>query len=209
LKSVPVEMADRLRAMAPEFLSGPGGVTFPRVTEATGIPRATLYYYFSGKDDLLSFLAEDVMLRFLEAATAAAEGKGTVSERLERALVAAMSIGDDHPSINFSFLRVLSETGSLVPRLLDLQKVGYGPIRQLLLEGCQTGELTIADVDLLLISLFGALLLLAITELPKQGRVPPESTRAVIRVFLDGIRTRPAPRKRTPQAPASRRPPSR
>ena len=49
-------MADKLLATAGELALSWDEVRTEDIAEASGIPRATLYYYFSSKDEILQFL---------------------------------------------------------------------------------------------------------------------------------------------------------
>jgi AcrR family transcriptional regulator len=59
-----------------------------RVAREAGISRAAVYLHFTNKEELFRALVDDLHARALAEATAAAEGPGTLAERLTAAMVA-------------------------------------------------------------------------------------------------------------------------
>ena len=70
-RTVPASMADKLLATAGELAPSWDDVRTDDIAEASGIPRATLYYYFSSKDEILQFLLTRMLQRLTEAVVAA------------------------------------------------------------------------------------------------------------------------------------------
>ena len=87
-KDIPSHVADRLPAAASVFAHD--GVDHARVADivdATGIPRATLYYYFAGKEDILCYLVRYWLEVLADAVRNAATSTSQWS-RLENAIAA-------------------------------------------------------------------------------------------------------------------------
>ena len=59
-----------------------------RVAREAGISRAAVYLHFANKEDLFRALVDDLHARALAEATAAADGSGTLAERLTAVMVA-------------------------------------------------------------------------------------------------------------------------
>src|SRR5271163_2448214 len=60
MREVPSQIAERLFAAAELFAErGLNDTKIEEIAAATGIAKATLYYYFAGKEDILAFLLED------------------------------------------------------------------------------------------------------------------------------------------------------
>ena len=68
--------------------SGGFDISIDEMAAVIGVPRATLYYYFSGKDDLVEFYLNDKLERTAEALEKAAAQEGNPEERLAGILVA-------------------------------------------------------------------------------------------------------------------------
>ena len=63
MKAVPDDLAERLHANADAFLELGDDARLDDLAERIGVARATLYYYFSGKDDLTSFFMKEKLAR--------------------------------------------------------------------------------------------------------------------------------------------------
>ena len=53
------------------------------LARASGVPRATLYYYFSGKNDLVGFYVGVMMKRMRDAVAEGLAHDGTPTEQVE------------------------------------------------------------------------------------------------------------------------------
>lgn len=91
--------AEILRAAAGVFKSrGLRGSTFSHVAEALGTDRASLYYYFSSKEELFQELVSEAVRVNLDAATAVSKEKIDAPEKLRRIIEALMvSYGEFYP----------------------------------------------------------------------------------------------------------------
>ena len=54
MKQPPVDLAQRLVGASDQILGAGGDVRLEDVAATVGVARTTLYYYFSGRDDLVS-----------------------------------------------------------------------------------------------------------------------------------------------------------
>ena len=62
MRKIPRQISDRLPAAADLFAEkGLNDSKIEDVAAVTGVPKATLYYYFAGKEDILAFLLEDLL----------------------------------------------------------------------------------------------------------------------------------------------------
>ena len=61
-RAVPPAIASKLPAAAAVFAEhGVDDTSIKDVSELIGVPRATLYYYFAGKEDILAFLLQSLL----------------------------------------------------------------------------------------------------------------------------------------------------
>src|SRR5712691_7707331 len=91
MRAVPDGIAERLDGAARVFADhGFDQTRIEQLAEATGIPRATLYYYFAGKEDILAWLLRRMLAANAEAVARAAEGPGSARERLEAVVLAKL-----------------------------------------------------------------------------------------------------------------------
>ena len=92
--------AEIITAAAKVFLAkGFGSTTFKDIGEELGIDRATLYYYFSSKEELFQTATGAAVARNTEAAEAVAASSSTPAEKLHRilALVLDSYTNTDYP----------------------------------------------------------------------------------------------------------------
>jgi AcrR family transcriptional regulator len=198
MKKVPNDMAERLLQHSREIL-GEDDLSINRVAKVTGIPRPTLYYYFSGQEHLLSFFVDYAYERFFEAVSAAAEEPGTPTERLVRSLVAGMTLGHEEPWRAAAIVRGIAASGSTLSEMGSLYE-RFEPIRRLLLEGRDAGELQFDDIELALTVLFGSTLTYVMLQVQRIGEVPSEGVAAVANLVLAGLTGHGRPT--SPAAPA-------
>src|SRR5689334_18000322 len=92
-------MAAKVMAAAPLFAErGLDGAPMSDIAEVTGIPRATLYYYFEGKEAVFACLCGLVLDRFEEVIPAALSEPGPAAERLGRVVRAQLGLCAEHPA---------------------------------------------------------------------------------------------------------------
>src|SRR6516225_4508843 len=85
VRPVSAEMAAKLMAAADLIAErGLDDTKTEDIAAVTGIPKATIYYYFEGKEEVLSFIFGVVLDALHEAVTRAIGGPGPAAERLAR-----------------------------------------------------------------------------------------------------------------------------
>ena len=202
-RRVPDDIAQRLMESLPEVFEESVSFSVDHVARVANIPRATLYYYFGGKEDLvgffLSWLNEHVQARIAESAA----GRGTIRERLERALLAGVTIGSETPHLYAAYLTVLTETGMLGPGLIEMGERGLSSVKDLLGEAKEAGILRVADAEMAHNILWGTCVMVFLKALVHQDRSPAvKELRATVAGVLDALLdAEPArPRRRRPAA---------
>jgi TetR/AcrR family transcriptional regulator len=142
MKPLPKQMAEKVLLASVLFNErGLDGIKMSDIAEVTGIPKATLYYYFEGKQDVFSFIFTMVHETDVAAMTAAMEEPGTARERLSGVLRAYLEAYAANP---VAILAVNLDLGRAAGGL-DLLRVAHlayvRPIRILLEEGLRDGSL--------------------------------------------------------------------
>ena len=80
---MPAAVASKLYAAADLIATkGLENTKIEEIAAASGVPKATLYYYFTGKDDILGFLLRDSLGDLARDVAAAADSSGSGQERL-------------------------------------------------------------------------------------------------------------------------------
>lgn len=158
MRAVPEEIAQRLLSVA--NLLGPSfeSTRIDEIVEASGIPRATLYYYFDGKSQVLTFLLRESLHRLVERAGKVAAGPGDAASRLVELVRAQLRYMFENPGTSQLLFLSLGSAGAM-PEVASLIDAGFHePVRRLLREGAMDGSIRVQESDDLASSaLFGAL----------------------------------------------------
>jgi AcrR family transcriptional regulator len=159
------------------------------VAQAADIPRATLYYYFSGRDDLIDFYLEHKLESVSVAMQKAAAGEGAVVDRLGALIRAVLHAMAAQPAICTELpeaLRKARNNYSEVARKADV--VMRQPIRDLLIEGRANGELDVPDVDIAIDALHGAVSQVAMIRITMTGELDADDVAdALIPLVMKGL----------------------
>lgn len=159
MKSPPDDLAERLLEVSEHVLHTDPPPRLEDVARLVGASRATLYYYFSGRDDLLAFLLTAHTRHGAQAVQAAVNPDEEPAHRL-RAMVAALAeyLGQ-HPGTCAGLLGALGGSGRMgeVLEANDLRIAG--PLRELLAEGRKAGAFAVDDPGDAANAILGAVLL--------------------------------------------------
>jgi TetR/AcrR family transcriptional regulator len=111
------------------------------IAAATCVPKATLYYYFEGKEDILAFLFSEVLDELDRAVGAALETGGTAARRLHAALVAYLGVYVTYPAASRALQFDLGRAAR-IPVIAERTDAAFlDPLRGLLEEGALDGSL--------------------------------------------------------------------
>ena len=147
---------------ATEILSASGyqGMSLEEVAEKTDIAKATLYHYFSSKDDLvaaaLEALTQEVLRRL--AARRAAVGDAPAAETL-RALVdeQILILTETAPEVAAVFSWPRAWPGSFDEPMKDMRRRHDAVFRRVVERGVASGEFACGDVGIAMQCLHGIL----------------------------------------------------
>lgn len=158
------------------------------VAAAVGVSRATLYYYFSGHDDLRSYLIAEHVHRGAAVISSANSVDGAAGPRLRATLAAMVRYLGERPGFCSGLLASSGSSGELgaVLQLNDAEIAA--PLRALLAEGVEAGEFDIADVHAATDAMLGAVLF-AVLGRSRQAGAPLDDDFAegIARQLLSGI----------------------
>ncbi|MGH1506334.1 MAG: TetR/AcrR family transcriptional regulator [Acidimicrobiales bacterium] len=157
MKTPPDDLADRLLAASELILASSPPPRFDDVATEIGVARATLYYYFSGRDDLLSFILAEHVRRGAEV-IAAAEGDGP-AERLHDTVRRIVEFLGAEPSLCPALLGAMGASGRMADALEANERSIATPLRELVADGMRRGELAGGDPADVTNALIGAILL--------------------------------------------------
>jgi AcrR family transcriptional regulator len=112
---------------------------------ATGVPRATLYYYFEGKEDILSHIFGVVLDAVGAAVSKGAGTSGTAADRLARVVTNHLGVFERYPSASRALHFDLGRAARL-PELAARVRASYiDPVSDLLQQGALDGSIRPLD----------------------------------------------------------------
>ena len=171
MKKPPDDIARRLIEISDQLEGSGFDVTVDEVAKMANVPRATLYYYFSGKDDLVAFFLNYKLETVRDALSTAASIDGTLEERLESTLRALMQAIAEHPTLCTTLPVAVYQSATFEQVAAHLESVVLAPLRELLIEGRATGEFRVREADIVAVALLGALMQAASMRYARRGEI--------------------------------------
>ena len=143
MRALPPDMRDKVMRAATLFAgSGLDGTKMEEVAAATGVPKATLYYYFEGKEDILAFLFNEILDEVARAIDGALRHGGTAADRLRAAIEAHLRVFEEYPAASRALQFDLGRAAR-TPHIDERIEAAFrGPVRRLLEEGAADGSLS-------------------------------------------------------------------
>lgn len=157
---------------------------------ATGVPRATLYYHFSGKEAVLEWLLRSTLGDLARVVGAAAvESPGDARQRLEEVVRAVLALMGRRPAACRVLIADLERAGRLPDIAESLTEAFHAPVRGLLEAGAADGSLRpVADPGRVAAAVFGAVTIPAFQSLVVDPVFAEEAVgAAVVDVVLAGL----------------------
>ncbi|MGV0592511.1 TetR/AcrR family transcriptional regulator [Mycolicibacterium porcinum] len=162
-RTVPPAVAEKLYS-ATDLIAARGleKTKIEDIAKSSGVPKATLYYYFKGKDDILAFLFRDSLDALARDVAAAADGPGRGRDRLAAVIHAQVAHTMHRPATAQALVGDLSRAIRLPELASAVQEAFYEPIARVLHAGAADGSLRkLSDPGSAAISVFGAIMMTA------------------------------------------------
>ena len=158
VREVPARLASKLYGAADLIAErGLADAKIDEIADAAGIPKATLYYYFDGKDSILAFLLKDMLELIAGEVGRAVTAPGSARERLETAVEAQLTVMLENPAVCRALVGDLGRATRLPELAVALRAAFHQPLSELLAEGVADGTLRkVANPDTVALSIFGA-----------------------------------------------------
>jgi len=180
-----LEATDRL----PE--EGGFDISIDEMARIVDVPRATLYYYFSGKDDLVEFYMNDKLERAAVAIEKAAAIEGDLVVRLEAVLMAILESLGKYPRMCVELPAAAKGLESFQSVMANAERWVMAPVREVLIEGRATGVFDVVDPALTAVALMGALVQVGMFQVVSTGSIDVAATaEALVPQLLRGVAAR-------------------
>ena len=155
MKNPPADLAARLLEVGEQVLDPESTLRLEDVARLVGASRATMYYYFSGRDDLLTFLLTEHTRRGAAALAAAVDPAEPADVRLTAAVSALVDYLSRHPGTCAGLLAVFGGAGRIGEVLQETERRIAGPLRELIGSGPDAADATNAVLGALLLGVLG------------------------------------------------------
>ena len=189
MKKLPPALAEKLLEASAQMPEGSGlDVSVDEIARMTGVPRATLYYYFSGKDDLVQFFLTDLMERTRVAIQKAAATEGSVEDGLRDVMTGIIGAFAEYPKMCMELPAAIKAGPDYAEVMLKMDEAVMTPLRDVLIEGKTSEQLSYQDVDTAANAIMGALHMVSMTRLLRTGHLDADETAAaVVPQLINGL----------------------
>jgi TetR/AcrR family transcriptional regulator len=191
VRSVPPAMASKLMKAAELFADrGLDATKTDDIAAATGIPKATIYYYFEGKEQVLSFIFGVVLDAVREAVAAGVGSPGRADQRLHQVIRYHLHVFADYPEASTALHFDLGRAARLPEIAANSNAAFIEPVAALLVEGLDDGSFrAVGDPRLTAVAILGAISTAAIHVIALEpGRPVGELVDVIAPLVLDGLR---------------------
>lgn len=159
MKTPPADLAQRLLDTSEHVLYGDPPPRLEDVARLVGASRATMYYYFAGREDLVAFLLTTHTRDAAQSVRSAVNEDDEPEPRLRAMVHAMVTYLGEHPGICAGLLGALGDTGRMSEALQANDLWIATPLREVLREGRKAGVFAIDDVTDAANAILGAILL--------------------------------------------------
>lgn len=135
MKTPPPALAQRLVSASEEVLRPDRELRLEDVAALVGSKRATLYYYFSGREDLIAFLLTEHLTAAAQVIETASDTQPSPAERLRSAVAALVGFLGERPGVCAELLSFAGAAGRMASVLAAKDSVVAEPIRRILADG--------------------------------------------------------------------------
>jgi TetR/AcrR family transcriptional regulator len=189
MRQVPKAMAAKLVASADGLVTSWDDVRMDDIASTSGVPRATLYYYFSSKEDVLAFLLHQLLDALTDAVAEADRPDQPVPDRLAAVVRSQLSHLGESPAVAQLLVSNLGKAGKLPDIAAAINAAFHEPVRRLLVLGAEDGSLRAVDPELAATALYGAVTVVGLRCLVIEGSIDVDRVTAqLLPMFWAGLR---------------------
>jgi len=188
-RPLPASISEKLPKAAELFAErGFEATRMEDVADATGVPKATLYYHFDGKEALLAALLSDLLDELADAVGEAVDQGGTAMHRLCTAVEAQLEVMADHPVECQVLLAELGRVGRMPDIAAAVSAAFHEPVQKLLADGRADRSLREVDEETAASAVFGAVTMSGLHSLVLTGELDVDRvSRTVLSFVRDGL----------------------
>ena len=193
MRPQPAWLLSSARSLAEVFVrKGFRATRMDDLVAASGVPRATLYYHFRGKDAVLGWLLHATAGNLAAAVAEVTRQPGSARDRLEAVIRAVLATVAEYPEACRVLIGNLEQAGQLTDTVAELVPAFHLPVMALLEEGVADGSLReVSDPAATASAIFGAVAIAALQALVVEGELPTQVLGdSLVEVLLGGLEAR-------------------
>ncbi|MDT7664340.1 MAG: hypothetical protein QOD04_3896 [Pseudonocardiales bacterium] len=164
MRRPPRNLVQRLLSASEEILRPDQALRLEDIAALIGSARATLYYHFSGRDDLVAFLLEEHLRVAANTIALAVTTTQPPGAQLRSAITALVGFLGGQPGVCAGMLSFAGATGRLGTLMAAKDANLTEPLRKLLDQGAATHHFTINDSRDSANAILGAALIATLTR---------------------------------------------
>ena len=187
MTDVPKELGQKILAAAESYGASFDDVTMDEIATATGVPRATLYYHFRSKEQVLAFLLTSMLADIATSVEAAASTGEDTRTRLINVVRAQLGAMATRPATSQLLVANLGRAGKLPDIAAGIDRAFQAPVRQILTQGVHTGEIRTVDPDPTATAIFGAVTVVGLHSLMLHGHLDVDKSLDALVVLWGGL----------------------
>ncbi|HVY08855.1 MAG TPA: TetR/AcrR family transcriptional regulator [Mycobacteriales bacterium] len=190
MRPVPTQLAAKIYRAA-DLLADQGldDTKIEEIAEVTGVPKATLYYYFAGKQDVLVFLFQDFLSLVAGDVAVAADAPVSGAAGLRAVIEAQLRLMFQHPAVCRALIGDLGRAARLPEIATAINGAFYDPLERLLAAGAADGSLRpVEDTIGAAATIFGAVTLAGLGYLVTSPHTDPDQAITTVQtILLEGL----------------------
>jgi TetR/AcrR family transcriptional regulator len=190
MRPVPTQLAAKIYRAA-DLLADQGldDTKIEEIAEVTGVPKATLYYYFAGKQDVLVFLFQDFLSLVAGDVAVAADAPVSGAAGLRAVIDAQLRLMFQHPAVCRALIGDLGRAARLPEIATAINEAFYDPLERLLAAGAADGSLRpVEDTIGAAATIFGAVTLAGLGYLVTSPHTDPDQAITTVQtILLEGL----------------------
>lgn len=187
VNEIPPGLGQKILAAAESYGTSFDDVSMEEIASVTGVPRATLYYHFRSKEQVLAFLLTamlDDIATNVEGAAATADDARTRLVNVVRAQLEAMAT---RPATSQLLVANLGRAGKLPDIAAGIDRAFQAPVRNILAEGVAAGEIRSIDPAPTATAIFGAVTVVGLNALMLHGQLDVDEALNALVVLWGGL----------------------
>lgn len=199
MKAIPDDLAAKLDDVGDQFLARGSAGRLDELATEIGVPRATLYYYFSGKDDLVTYFMRDKMKRVAHRIQQAKATDAPAIDRFAAALRGTAHELAGKPALCMNLMVAMGRMDAMAELMTASDHTIMSPLRELLIEARAQNDLDIPDIDLTIAAIMGGIYMAVLQRYAQASHVDPdEIADTIVAQAIHGLHRRP---RATPTPP--------